>query len=225
MARILVTIILIQAAGLALFVNPAQAHHHPFTTGLVEVLKIFGSSGHGDGGGRVSLRKAPSFASPVVQIITKRGQLDEHEHSYEVLSAVVYEKKHGPYPWYRVGYSVNGKKGKAWLSHADAGKYRPLAGNLLRGLTYSTLVWDSRLFEFPSKKAPSKKLRRKVSFTKPVAVATWTKREGIIWYLVVVLKDDICGGGKFTHHVLAAGWIPAHNKEGLSNVWFSSRGC
>ena len=86
-------------------------------------------------------------------------------------------------------------------------------------------TWDERLFEHPSQAAPLKRLQRKRSFARAVGVAKWTEREGILWYLVVVLKDDECGEAKFRNHILTAGWVPLYNREGMGNLWFAARGC
>ena len=126
-----------------------------------------------------------------------------------------------------VGYSVDGKEGKGWLSPPDAGFYRPLQNLLHNNLSSLMEGWNGRLYEYPSRNAPSKTLEHNHPYNTSLGVAKWTTVNGTLWFLVAVTRESACGSGPFPKLLSAVGvgWVPAFNAKGEMNLWFSARGC
>ena len=162
----------------------------------------------------------------VAVVVRDRKYLESKEHDYEQVSAVVYDRKHmSDLVWYKLRYSDGKNEMFAWLSQADAGRFR-MYGDLVhhKGLTYFTDNWDKRLYQRPDMSAPFTRFEELGEHPDiRVADARYGKD---LWLLIVIVNGSICGDrGDGGTTVIATGWVPAYAQNGSETVWYYSRGC
>ncbi|MBU8934347.1 MAG: hypothetical protein KOO62_10110 [candidate division Zixibacteria bacterium] len=195
--------------------------------GLVEVAafhEISGKDGQDIPRGPVVLYVEPNIDAKIAVVVRDHKHLESREHSYEQVSAVVYDRTRnsGGDFWYKLRYFDGEKEIFGWLSQTDAGKFRSYPDIVVRDLTYLSADWDKRLFERPDTSAPFRQFEELGEYP-DVRVADVKYVNEDVWFLVVVVDGNICTGGGT--NIIATGWVLAYAENGSATVWYYSRGC
>ena len=198
-----------------------------YLDGLVEVPALHGrfNSGSPDRPtGPVTLFKEPSMNAEVAVVVRDRSQLESRNHSYEGVSAVVYDRKQdsdGRW-WYKLKYSDGKNHMFAWLSQADAGRFR-LYGDLAskNGMPFFTEGWGKRLYSRPETSASFTPFEKHDDSTLVVAGVRYGKDNKVHWFLVMIVEGNVCRGlGNEGGSVIATGWVPAYAENGTETIWW-----
>ena len=146
-------------------------------------------------------------------------ELPAEESDYEILAAVVYERRGS---WFRIAL----QQGSAWVERSDPSEFHSFPDMLQQRLSHIREGWDGSLWRVPGSGVAS-----------PVA-AGWQKyldgnvsvdvlevrRIGNDDWLRVELRVETCGR-ELSGVQSTTGWIPAYRATGGPTVWYSSRGC
>jgi hypothetical protein len=208
-----------------LFASVGNATEH--MEGLVEIPALHGrlNAGRPDWPmGPVTLFKGPSMDADIAVVVRDRSHLDSRNHSYEEVSAIVYDRKSDSdgRSWYKLRYSDEDNAIFAWLSQSDAGRFRLYADITNKsGLPFFTENWDKRLYQTPEMSASFTHFDKHDDSALVVANVRYGEDYKDTWFLVVIVQGSICAGlGNAGGAVIAAGWVPAYAKNGSETVWW-----
>jgi hypothetical protein len=170
------------------------------------------------------LDSAPEDKTPVVTI-KDRSEIQSLEHTYDQISAVVFERTYRSNQlWYRVQFKTSEREGLGYLPARSAGQFRSLHELLAGRIGFLTDGWDRVLYQAPSRDAKHETLTN-VGKRPDVIVATTVDEGGDgrnVWMLVVLTEGKYCDRG--SQAVIAAGWIPSYSAAGDVSAWYYARG-
>jgi hypothetical protein len=188
----------------------------------------------------VELRQGPSAAASVAGAIYMRSdpehgcalffrrartavdeQLPSEESGYEVIAAVVYERRGR---WFRIAIP----QGSAWIERAGADEFLPYPRLLRERLSYLRRDWDGQLRRSPGGGGRIEPLpvewRNQISRQIGVEVIGTTRIGNEDW-IRVRFDLERCGSESVSRLPPVEGWVPAYRSNGTPVVWFYSRGC
>ena len=217
-----------KSIALLIFLVPLASVAQDRIEGLVEIPALHGRVNSGTldrATGPVPLFAEPSDESEVSIIVRDRRELESREHDYEQMSAVVYSHVWtSNSSWYQLRYIGENEPVFGWLNRWNAGDYRTVSDLVSTGLTFFTDDWDRRIFELPSQDSPARSFEGLELRDRPsMRVADISYQNDEPWYLVVLMRGSVCGGGGT--EILGTGWVPAYTESGATTVWYYSRGC
>lgn len=166
----------------------------------------------------VSVHTHPKHDAPIIAEFVVQSSIQTEDFDYEAPGAVVYGVSDD---WVLVRLTGFGKNKYGWISPQARGQFHELANLLKFGLNYLE-EWDGTLFQEPGSEKKAKRIES-INERQDVNVVKIVEHRGALWLEVEVLGPGRCEGVK--PEMLAKGWIPAHKKDGSTNIWFYSRGC
>jgi hypothetical protein len=134
-------------------------------------------------------------------------------------AAIVLERHEG---WYKVQLH----KGSAWLKASPVDQFMPLADlyEEFVGVTTIAKSFSGRLVNAPG--AINGPIMPRVVAGQAVHVTGIREVSGRSWVHIELLSNSACtAGNDGPPEVIATGWLPMHDNDGVPTVWFSSRGC
>jgi hypothetical protein len=149
----------------------------------------------------------------------ERQELPTLEYDYEMPAAIVLEQRDG---WFKVRL----EKGTAWLKPSVVDRFMPLADLFEEfvGVTSINRSFTGRLVNAPG--ALNGPIMPRVAPSQPVRVVEIRDAGGRTWVQIELLSNSACtAGADGPPEVIATGWLPMHDGDGVPTVWFASRGC
>ncbi|MFC1567512.1 hypothetical protein ACFL3R_01575, partial [Thermodesulfobacteriota bacterium] len=189
--------------------------------GLVELPSVFGKFDPNGPPGlvppanvqAVQIYSHPSRNSPVVGKISGLESVETKEFDYEAPAAVVYKIVDG---WVLIHITDSLKNGFGWVSPHERGSFHPLVDLLNSGLCYLEEDWDGVLYESTNTLKGIKRIRVDGE-RRDINIVRSKEHQGVLWLEVELLGPGRCKGEN--PEVLVKGWIPAHKKDGKTNIW------
>jgi len=166
---------------------------------------------------------APHGGCDGLEVSIHRGEQHEDlptlEYDYEMPAAIVLEHHED---WYKVQL----KKGSAWLKASPVDQFMPLSDLFEEFVGVTTIAkgFSGRLVNAPA--AINGPIMPRVAPGQAVHVIEIREASGRSWVHIELLSNSACtAANDGPPEVIATGWLPMHNADGVPTVWFSSRGC
>ncbi len=174
--------------------------------------------------GAIYMRKHPEYGCG---LLFKRAgpsseeELPTEESGYEILAAVVHERRGR---WFRIAVP----QGSAWIERANADDFLSYPQLLARNMAYLRSDWDGQLRRTAGFGSPTEPLplewKERVPNQIGIDVLGMTRVGNEDWILVRFTTER-CGDDTLRMLKPMQGWLPAFRSDRTPAAWFYSRGC
>ena len=174
--------------------------------------------------GAIYMRRHPKYGCG---LLFKRAgssseeELPTEESGYEILAAVVHERRGRR-------FRIAVPQGSAWIERANADDFLPYPQLLARNMAYLRNDWDGQLRQTAGFGSPTESLPLEWKERVPQQIGIEVlgmSRVGHDDWILVRFTTERCGDDTLRMLKPMQGWLPAFRSDGTPAAWFYSRGC